>query len=161
MVISQNFKPPVSNPIVSLATPTAIYCTVANAPAVLTAGNSTTTSNAGPLSFVVNPCWEGPSPQTSICGPSSYSCYVPGVYSLTIEDNYNGCKTTGTVNLLDRTQPPVITNTFAAATLSCGASKADLLFVLTGTNTGGVRYLVIDFPTGTSFSPQHWCSGRH
>jgi gliding motility-associated-like protein len=153
MIISQNFKPPVSSPTISIGTPTAIYCTVSKAPVVLTTGSSTTTSNGGPTAFIVNPLWDGPSPQTTITGVSSYSCYVPGIYSLTVQDNYNGCLKTGTINVLDRTQPPVITNPISTATLDCGNSKATLAFVLTGTNTGGVRYLVKEYPSGASFSP--------
>ncbi|MBK9283386.1 MAG: gliding motility-associated C-terminal domain-containing protein [Sphingobacteriaceae bacterium] len=151
--INQNFKPPVSSPTISIATPTAIYCNSDRAPVVLTTGSSTTTSGGGPGAFVANPCWEGPSPQTPTCGPSSYSCYVPGVYSLTVEDAYNGCKHTGTVNVLDRTQPPVLVNPVSGSTLDCGASQATMSFALTGTNTGGVRYFVTRFPVGTSFSP--------
>ncbi|MBK9284861.1 MAG: gliding motility-associated C-terminal domain-containing protein [Sphingobacteriaceae bacterium] len=153
VTINQNFKPPISSPTISIATPTAIYCTGAYAPVVLTTGNSTTTSGGGALAFVVNPCWEGPSPQTPTCGPSSYSCYVPGVYSLTIEDNYNGCLKTGTVNVLDRTQPPVITEPVAQATLDCGTSQATMILALTGTMTGGVKYLIDYYPHGAAFSP--------
>ena len=153
ITVYQNFKPPISNPLISVATPTAIYCTVANAPVVLTTGNSTTTSGGGPSAFVANPCWEGPSPQTPTCGPSSYSCYVPGVYTLTVEDNYNGCKSSGTVNVLDRTQPPVITNPIDNAVIDCGGDQATLRFILTGTMTGGVRYLITDYPSGAAFSP--------
>jgi gliding motility-associated-like protein len=153
VTIYQNFRRPISNPTISIATPTAIYCTGAYAPVVLTTGNSTTTSGGGPGAFVANPCWDGPSPQTSTCGPSSYSCYVPGVYSLTVEDAYNGCKHTGTVNVLDRTQPPVITNPLGTATLDCGTSQASMILALTGTTSGGVRYLINDYPHGASFSP--------
>ncbi|MBK9283387.1 MAG: gliding motility-associated C-terminal domain-containing protein [Sphingobacteriaceae bacterium] len=152
--INQNFKPPISNPTISIATPTAIYCMVNEAPVVLTTGNSTTTSGGGPSAFVANPCWEGPSPQVPICGPSSYSCYVPGIYTLTIEDNYNGCTKSGTVNVLDRTQPPVLLDPFATATLDCGTNNASSFsIIVTGTNTGGLRYLVTDYPAGVAFSP--------
>ncbi|MBK9283362.1 MAG: gliding motility-associated C-terminal domain-containing protein [Sphingobacteriaceae bacterium] len=158
ITIYQNFKPPISNPTISIATPTAIYCTVANAPVVLTTGNSTTTSGGGPSAFVANPCWQGPSPQTPTCGPSSYSCYVPGVYTLTIEDNYNGCTDEGTVTVLDRSQPPVITNTLSNAILDCGGSQASLSVAITGTNTGGLRYLLIEYPIGASYSPSNAAS---
>ncbi|MBK9283384.1 MAG: gliding motility-associated C-terminal domain-containing protein [Sphingobacteriaceae bacterium] len=152
--INQNFKPPISSPTISIATPTAIYCNAGSAPVVLTTGSSTTTSGGGPSAFVANPYWEGPSPQGTVSGASSYSCYVPGVYSLTIEDNYNGCTRTGTVNVLDRTQPPVITNAYATSTLDCGGVNvaATLSFALTGTNTG-IRYLVTEYPSGTAFTP--------
>jgi gliding motility-associated-like protein len=151
--IYQNFKNPISSPTISIATPTAIYCVANTAPVVLTTGNSTTTSGGGPTSFVANPCWSGPSPQTSTCGPSSYSCYVPGIYSLQIMDAYNGCTHTGTVNVLDRTQPPVVTNSFATAVLDCGSSQATLALAMTGTMTGGARYWVLRFPVNAAFNP--------
>jgi len=152
--IYQNFKPPVSSPTISIGTPTAIYCNAGTAPVVLTTGNSTTTSGGGPSAFVANPSWFGPAPQSSITGVSSYSCYVPGIYSLTIQDNYNGCYGTGTINVLDRTQPPIITNAISTATIDCGnAGTALLSFALTGTNTGGVRYLLTEYPSGTAFTP--------
>ena len=152
VVIYQNFKPPVSSPTISIATPTAIYCKAAIAPVVLTTGNSTTTSGMT-NAFASNPFWEGPSPQTTVTGASSYSCYVPGVYSLTIQDSQNGCKHTGTVNVLDRTQPPVITYPVATSTLDCAASAATLNLALTGTMTGGIRYLITNYPLGASVSP--------
>jgi gliding motility-associated-like protein len=124
---------------------------------VLTTGSSTTTSGGGPTAFVANPCWSGPSPQTSTCSPSSYSCYVPGIYSLTVQDNYNGCFGSGTVTVLDRTQPPVITTSVSQVVLDCGGSTnaATLNLALTGTMTGGVRYLITVYPTLTpvAFSP--------
>ncbi|MBK9283361.1 MAG: gliding motility-associated C-terminal domain-containing protein [Sphingobacteriaceae bacterium] len=152
VTIHQNFKPPISNPTISIATPTAIYCTVGSNPVVLTTGSSTTTSGGGPGAFVANPCWEGPSPQTPTCGPSSYSCYVPGVYSLTVEDAYNGCKHTGTVNVLDKTQPPVLQNQISTATIQCGEDQTRLQIQLTGTNTS-IKYWIYQYPVGASFNP--------
>ncbi|MBK9284890.1 MAG: gliding motility-associated C-terminal domain-containing protein [Sphingobacteriaceae bacterium] len=153
MTINQNFKPPISSPTISIATPTAIYCKVSTAPVILTTGSSTTTSGGGPSAFVANPCWDGPSPQTTICGTSNYSCYVPGVYTLSVIDNYNGCPGSGTVNVLDRTQPPVLTNPVSTSTLDCAANQATLSMAITGTNTGGMRYLITNYPIGSSFSP--------
>jgi gliding motility-associated-like protein len=153
ITINQNFKPPVSSPTISIGTPTAIYCTVAYAPVVLTTGNSTTTSGGGPLAFVVNPCWQGPSPQAPICGPSSYSCYIAGVYSLTVQDNYNGCTKTNTINILDRTQPPVLASPSSTSILDCGADQATLIAAQTGTSVGGLKYWFYDYPKGAAFSP--------
>ncbi len=153
VVISQNFKPPVSSPTISIGTPTAIYCTSGSNPVVLTTGSSTTTSNGGPLAFPVPVLWEGPSPQATTTGVSSYSCYVPGIYSLTIQDNYNGCFKTGTINILDRTQPPVITNPVSTATIDCGGASGSMSLTMTGTTTGGVKYLVKRYPLGSTFTP--------
>jgi len=152
LTIYQNFKPPISSPTISIATPTAIYCLSAGAPVVLTTGNSTTTSGGGPSAFAVPYMWQGPSPQFSVTGASSYSAYVAGVYSLTIRDNYNGCFSTGTVNVLDKTQPPVVTNAMATSTLDCGTSQASLLVAITGPSTG-LMYWFYKYPVGSAFSP--------
>ena len=152
IVFNQNFKPPISSPIISIGTPTAIYCNANLYPAILTTGGSTVTSGVM-NAFVANPCWAGPSPQTTVCGASSYSAYVPGIYSLTVEDSYNGCKSTGTQTVLDRTQPPVIATPVASGTLDCAGNQANLMIALSGTTTGGVRYLVKSFPLGTAFTP--------
>jgi gliding motility-associated-like protein len=154
VVISQNFRLPISSPTVSIGTPTAIYCSAFRNPAVLTTGSSTTTSGGGPTAFVANPCWAGPSPQTPTCGPSSYSCFVAGIYSLTIMDNYNGCYATGTVNVQDRTQPPILINPSATSTLDCGNSQALILFSTTG-GSGGLKYLVTNYPTAAAFTPSN------
>ncbi len=152
VIISQNFKPPVSSPTISIGTPTSIYCNASTNPVVLTTGASTTTSGGGPLAFPVPVLWEGPSPQGTTTGVSSYSCYVPGIYSLTIMDNYNGCIKTGTINVLDKTQPPVITNPIATGTLDCATSIAPLSMDITGANTG-LKYLFVFYPHGCAFSP--------
>jgi gliding motility-associated-like protein len=152
VTISQNFKPPVSTPTISIGTATAIYCTAGTNPVVLTTGSSTVTSGV-PFAFASPYLWQGPSPQPTVTGASSYSCYVPGIYTLTIQDSYNGCLKTGTIQVLDRTQPPVITNPVDQATLDCGTNQALMNFVLTGTTTGGVRYLVTEYPAGAAFTP--------
>jgi gliding motility-associated-like protein len=105
------------------------------------------------LSYVANPCWQGPSPLTPTCGPSTYSAFVPGIYSLTVMDNYNGCTSTNTINVLDRTQPPVITNPADSSTLDCASDYARLFALLTGSNTGGVKYWYYSYPPGAAFSP--------
>jgi gliding motility-associated-like protein len=152
VVINQNFRPPVSTPTISIGTATAIYCTAATNPVVLTTGNSTTTSGGGPTAFVANPCWAGPSPQTSTCGASSYSCYVAGIYSLTVMDNYNGCTSTGTIQVIDKTQPPVLMELVSTATLDCGASHAQLIVPVNG-STAGLKYWYTMYPDGAAFSP--------
>ena len=154
VTIMQNFKPPISSPTISIATPTAVYCTASISPVVLTTGNSTTTSGGGPTSFIVNPCWTGPSPQTPTCGPFSYSCYVPGVYTLNVMDNYNGCKSDGTIIVSGNTQGPVITQPVQSVTFPCSSpGTVSLSIAITGTNIGGLRYLIYSYPPGSSFSP--------
>jgi gliding motility-associated-like protein len=151
VVINQNFKPPVSTPTISIGTATAIYCTAATNPVVLTTGSSTVTSGV-PFAFASPYLWEGPSPQTTVSGASSYSCYVPGIYSLTIQDSYNGCLKTGTIQVLDKTQPPVLTSVTATSTLDCGSNQASLLTSVIGSSTG-LMYWYYGFPTGAAFSP--------
>lgn len=154
IVINQNFKPPIASPSISIATPTAVYCTASISPVVLTIGNSTTTSGGGPTSFISNPCWQGPSPQTSTCGILTYSCYVPGIYSLTVMDNYNGCVNVGTVNVIDRTQPPVITNPYSEMSFPCNSPGTFTFGIaITGTNSGGLRYFFSSYPPGSFFTP--------
>jgi gliding motility-associated-like protein len=153
ITISQNFRPPVSSPTISIGTPTAIYCNAGSNPAILTTGSSTTTSGGGPTAYVANPCWEAPSPLTPTCGPSTYSAFIPGTYTLTVTDNYNGCTHSQTVNLLDRTQPPVLTNPVSTSTLDCGRNGATLDFATTGSSVGGNRYLVNEYPSGAAFTP--------
>lgn len=152
VTINQNFKPPVSTPTISIGTPTAIYCTVSNAPVVLTTGNSTTTSGGGALAFPVVHLWQGPIPQPTVTGASSYSCYIAGIYSLSIMDNYNGCVTIGTINVVDRSQPPVINEPIATGTLDCGADQATLFAAITG-STSNLKYWYYEYPLGASFSP--------
>jgi len=41
----------------------------------------------------------------------------------------------------------------ATSVLDCGGSQATLSVALTGTTTGGLRFLVIEYPLGASFSP--------
>ena len=152
VLINQNFRPPVSSPLISTATPTAIFCNALKNPAVLTTGASTVTSGV-PNDFVANPTWSGPSPQATISGPSTYSCYIAGVYTLEVMDNYNGCKTTATINVLDKTQPPVLGADTVKAKLDCGSNTATILTTVSGSSTN-LMYWYIQYPTGAAFLPQ-------
>ena len=42
--------------------------------------------------FVIGRLWEGPSPQVPKVNSSNYVAFIPGTYSLTVEDMNNGCK---------------------------------------------------------------------
>jgi gliding motility-associated-like protein len=55
--------------------------------------------------------------------------------------------------VLDRTQPPVVLNPNGISTLDCGLDQATLQMALSGTMTGGVRYLIQRYPPGTAFTP--------
>jgi gliding motility-associated-like protein len=53
---------------------------------------------------------------------------------------------------VDKTQPPVITNSFATAVLDCGSSQATLALALSGTVTG-TRFWVLRYPVNAAFNP--------
>jgi gliding motility-associated-like protein len=55
--------------------------------------------------------------------------------------------------VLDRTQPPVITNPVDQATLDCGTNQAVMNIAIQPGVTGGVRYLVTEYPAGAAFTP--------
>jgi hypothetical protein len=95
--INQNFKPPVSSPTLSIGSPTSLSCG-SPSPVILTMGGSTVTSGQ-PGAYPIPYLWAGPPPQPTIA-TSSDSCYVPGMYSLTVQDSYNGCLKTGTINVI-------------------------------------------------------------
>lgn len=145
--IFQNFKPPFVNPSLVIGTPTAIYC--GTNPAVISVGNSSVIP--GPFPFITNPCWAGPVPQASVCGPASYSCYMPGTYTLTITDNYNGCTASGTVNVQDQRQPPALSNSVSTASVNCGATA--LLTIGISGSTTGLVYRYTEYPPGAAFTP--------
>jgi gliding motility-associated-like protein len=67
-------------------------------------------------------------------------------------DNYNGCTSTSTISLSDRTQLPVLSSPLSAATLDCGAGSALLLSEVTGPS-GGLMYFYFDYPPNAAFSP--------
>ncbi len=118
VMIRQNFKPPVSSPNISIGSPTAICGENA---VVLTTGQSTTTSG-GPFAFAIPELWEGPAPQATLSGASSYNCMVPGNYSLTIKDSYNGCTKTGTINVLNLNPVFTLQGTAPTSSVSCNGS---------------------------------------
>jgi hypothetical protein len=146
VIISQNFRLPLIAPLISISNPTSIVCGQTVNPVVLTTGNSTTTSGGGITAFITNPCWAGPSPQTPTCGLSSYSCYVPGVYTLTAMDNYNGCTDSGTITVTAN----VINSSFSHSVLSGGV--VNFASTTTGTNINSTYFW--DFGDGSSGTGQ-------
>jgi gliding motility-associated-like protein len=70
---------------------------------------------------------------------------------LTVEDNYNGCRHTGTVNVLDKTQPPVISSPVITSTTDCGTETAMFPFQVVGSNDH-LKILVTIYPHGAAFS---------
>jgi PKD repeat protein len=93
--IYQNFRPPIANATFAIASPTAIPCNSAS-PVVLSSSSSTTTSGGAGAS-IINPCWSGPPPQTTVCGATDYSVYTQGTQTLVVTDSYNGCSGTDSI----------------------------------------------------------------
>jgi hypothetical protein len=90
--IYYNFKPPISSPSISAP---GYIC---NGSALLSSGSSTPTSGV-PGASLTNFCWQGPSPQTPTCGPSIYTAFIPGTFTLSVTDSNNGCNSAGTINV--------------------------------------------------------------
>jgi gliding motility-associated-like protein len=67
-------------------------------------------------------------------------------------DNYNGCTKTGTIQVIDRTQPPVLLEPVSIATLDCGADHTQLIVPVNG-NPAGLKYWYTMYPNGAAFSP--------
>jgi hypothetical protein len=85
VLISQNFKIP--TPFMAVGNPSVIGCN--NVPVLLSYTNNAANSGIpGAVAIVIS--WMGPAPQASLAA-SSYSAYVAGVYTLTVQDNKNGC----------------------------------------------------------------------
>ncbi|MCW3078521.1 MAG: domain containing protein, partial [Bacteroidetes bacterium] len=151
-IVNQNFKVP--TPFTSIGTPTAIYCT--GQPVVLSYTNNAANSGVlGAVGQVVS--WMGPAPQTS-AAVQAYNAFIPGVYSLTVRDSYNGCLAVKTVTVLDQTQPPVLVNPVSTFTLDCGANtgssgqSSPMQIVLSQSLTSW-SFLITEYPVGANFGP--------
>ncbi|MBI2721201.1 MAG: gliding motility-associated C-terminal domain-containing protein [Bacteroidetes bacterium] len=96
--------------------------------------------------------WVGPSPQgTLVTGAAQYSANVPGDYSLTVKDSYNGCVTTATINIKDLTQPPILATPNASVQTGCG-DLANLSVSLSQTLAVWSLYFN-EYPAGATFVP--------
>lgn len=146
VVINQNFRIPL--PLISVGNPSVINCN--GICPNLSFTNAAVTSSV-PGAFAIVTAWEGPAPQTSVASVAQYTACVAGVYTLTVKDSYNGCLGSKTFTVLDKTQPPVMSNV-TTATLDCAANKANLSPIVVGGNTGHIFYFE-GYPHGTSFTP--------
>jgi len=115
IAIYQNFKPPVSSPSISAP---GFIC---NEAVVLITGNSTVTSGQ-PGAFITDLFWDGPAPQNTVTGSSTYTAFTPGIYSLTVKDSYNGCTRTGTVNVTSNQPLFNMQGTAPSSSVSCNGS---------------------------------------
>jgi gliding motility-associated-like protein len=155
VVVSQNFKVPV--PITAVGNPSVITCK--NDPVVINYVNSTGGSGIpGAIASSSPYGWYGPPPQTNIAGINTYSAYVAGVYTLTVQDNKNGCIGSTTRNIIDQTQPPILVSPVSIATLDCGngtgssAQSANMQIALT-TSLSSWSILFTEYPAGSNFGP--------
>lgn len=147
VVINQNFKAP--NPILAAAgNPSVINCN--GVPVTISFTNSAITSSiTGAIATVQS--WFGPSPQVSVAATPAYSAYVAGVYTVNVQDSKNGCVGTRTINIVDKTQPPVL-NSVSIVTLDCASNSAALMPSVVGGNSGHLFWFPY-YPHGASFNP--------
>jgi hypothetical protein len=113
--IYQNFKQPVSNPAISSP---GFIC---DGFAQLVIGSSTVTSGV-PGASVIPYLWEGPPPQYTLAGSPIYNAYSQGIYSLTVQDSYNGCLKTGTINVIDNSPLFTLQGTAPGSSVSCNGT---------------------------------------
>jgi hypothetical protein len=151
ILINQNFRLPVSSPTI-IGLPSAI-CN--NNTVTLTPGNSTVTSG-GPGALVNIASWQGPPPQ--VTGTTSiYNAMVPGAYTLTIKDSYNGCTRAG-VLIVPSNSPYFMLNSVSPTTsVSCDG-------IITITNTPPNGYSVSTSSGILTGTPQktiaNLCTGK-
>lgn len=113
IVVSQNFRKP--SPQIA---PTSSNVTVCgNNTVTLGTGNSTVTSGViGAFVTVVS--WQGPPPQTTGTNVT-YGATVPGTYTLTIKDSYNGCTSSATTIVPSGAPSFSLNSTSPTSSVSC------------------------------------------
>lgn len=151
--IYQNFKAP--TPLLQAAgSPSVINC--GGTPVTISFTNNAI--NSGIIGAVANVLsWVGPSPQASVAATPAYSAYIAGIYTINVQDSKNGCIGSATLNILDKTQPPVLVNSVATSTLDCGANTATLNMQVVGGNNG-MKFWFTEYPKTTpppAFSPSN------
>ena len=128
IVMAQNVRPP--NPVIngtgSLTCLTNKF-TLANG------------SNINPAPGFFSPLgtqatlWQGPTPQIDLINSSFYEGFTAGIYTMTVMDLNNGCKTQTTTVIGDSRNYPVLnTNTLVA--LDCGANLTGVTLSVTALN---------------------------
>jgi gliding motility-associated-like protein len=77
--------------------------------------------------------WQGPTPQMDLTNSSFYEAYTAGIYTMTVMDLNNGCKTQTTTIVGDSRNYPVLsTNTLVA--LDCAANLTGVTLSVTALN---------------------------
>jgi gliding motility-associated-like protein len=148
--VNQNFRVPTPS-ISAVSNPTSINC---NGVPVQISYTNNAAQSLIPAAVATVVSWAGPAPQVSVTTGAQYPAYVPGIYSLTVQDNKNGCINTATRTIQDNTQPPVLANPIATSTLLCGATGAALPISLTSSLTSwNIRFTEYPItPTVAAFS---------
>jgi hypothetical protein len=90
-------------PTIAVGNPSFITC--AQNPVLLNYTGVTGGSGI-PGAVAIVTSWQGPAPQASVSGVATYTAYVAGVYTLTVQDNMNGCYGSAMKVVPDQTQPP-------------------------------------------------------
>ncbi len=154
LTIYQNVAPPnasitpVGSPSITCTTPT-INLTNASFTNAITAPFPHALNVAGYL-------WEGPSPQPTFSNSSTYIAYTPGIYTLTVQDNNNGCFAVATKTVVDNRIYPIVNNPVGPSPfiLDCGplATTNATIYPIMGGVTTGFTYSWTSVPT-VSFGP--------
>jgi gliding motility-associated-like protein len=125
-LVSQSIGLPTPS-ITALSTPSFISCY--NSPVTLL---NSSIGSTGPVANAIS--WAGPSPQVPAGSISTYSALVPGVYTLTVRDNGNGCIKTGTYNVTENKIPPIL-NSPPPFVLDCGQQSVKINAIISNTST--------------------------
>lgn len=139
ITISQNFKQPI--PGLALGNPSVITC--AGIPVVI----SYTGSGGGsgiPGAVAIAESWMAPPPQVSLSATSTFTAYIPGIYTLTVKDSKNGCKEVKTIMVGDMTTPPA---SAASYSNTCGGTMT--VTPTFTTNTSNLSFLWTAVSSGT------------
>jgi gliding motility-associated-like protein len=147
VIVNQNFRIP--TPSLAVGNPSVINCN--NQPVVLSYTNNAANSGI-PGAVGVVTSWMGPAPQTSLSGIAQYSANVAGPYTLTVQDNKNGCYGTKTYTVLENKQPPVLSPVNGTVVLGCAAASVGLVPNIIGGNTNHKFWYRI-YPDNAAFSP--------
>jgi gliding motility-associated-like protein len=148
VLVNQNFRVPTPS-ISAVSNPTSINCT--GVPVQISYTNNAAQSLI-PAAVATVVSWAGPAPQVSVTTGAQYPATVPGIYTLTVQDNKNGCINTATRTIIDNTQPPVLSPVTNTAILDCAANSATLIANVVGGNTNH-KFWYRNYPVGTAFFP--------
>lgn len=145
VTVNQNFRAP--NPMLAVGNPSVIDCSGNSV--VLNYTNGGVTSGI-PGAIAIVQSWAGPVSQATSAA-ISYSAYTSGVYTLTVQDNKNGCYGYVTKYIPSNNQPPTVQTSNQTFTMNCGTQVAIPITVTSYTQN--ITYLYYNYPYGASFSP--------